>query len=149
MIRKLTVALAATERDGLKKAAKFKTVARTIAPGEKVTFKLATPKALQKLLGVSQTGNYGELTTFAVTDFQSKHGLKATGIADEATKRALARRSKPPPTGATRRTRSRSSEGRARTPRPPRSSRARTDSGESPRARRASCVPPSIGRLGR
>ena len=53
-------------------------------------------KALQKLLGVSQTGNYGELTTFAVSDFQSKHGLKATGIADEATKRKLARRSKPP-----------------------------------------------------
>lgn len=53
-------------------------------------------KALQKLLGVSQTGNFGELTTFALTDFQSKHGLKATGIADEATKRKLARRTKPP-----------------------------------------------------
>ena len=53
-------------------------------------------RALQKLLGVSPTGNFGELTTLAVRDFQAKNGLPATGIADEATKRKLARRSRPP-----------------------------------------------------
>jgi hypothetical protein len=53
-------------------------------------------KALQKLLGVSQTGNFAEKTAFAVTQFQEEHDLPATGIADEATKRALAQRARPP-----------------------------------------------------
>jgi hypothetical protein len=53
-------------------------------------------KALQRLLGVSPTGNYGDLTAFAVGHFQARHDLPATGIADEATKRRLARRPRPP-----------------------------------------------------
>jgi peptidoglycan hydrolase-like protein with peptidoglycan-binding domain len=53
-------------------------------------------KALQKLLGVPQTGTYADLTAFAVGQFQARHGLKATGIADAATKRKLARREHPP-----------------------------------------------------
>jgi len=53
-------------------------------------------KALQRLLGVQQTGNYGDLTAFAVGQFQARHDLPATGIADEATKRGLARRPRPP-----------------------------------------------------
>jgi hypothetical protein len=53
-------------------------------------------KALQKLLGVQQTGTYGELTTYAVKQFQTAHGLTATGVADKATKRKLARRTRPP-----------------------------------------------------
>jgi hypothetical protein len=53
-------------------------------------------KALQRLLGVSQTGNFAEKTTYALTQFQEQNDLPATGIADEATKRALARRPRPP-----------------------------------------------------
>ena len=53
-------------------------------------------KALQRLLGVQQTGNFGELTNYALVQFQSTHDLPATGIADEATKRKLARRPRPP-----------------------------------------------------
>ena len=56
----------------------------------------ADVKALQKLLGVQQTGNYGELTAYAVGQFQATHDLPSTGIADEATKRKLARRRRPP-----------------------------------------------------
>jgi hypothetical protein len=53
-------------------------------------------KALQRLLGVSTTGNYAVKTEYAVKQFQESHGLPATGIADEATKRRLARRPRPP-----------------------------------------------------
>ena len=56
----------------------------------------ADVRALQKLLGVQQTGNYGELTAYAVRQFQAGHDLPATGVADQATKRKLARRRKPP-----------------------------------------------------
>jgi Ca2+-binding RTX toxin-like protein len=48
----ITVRLSGSERDGLKKAASFKAVARTIPAGAKVTFKLTTPKKLKaKLAG--------------------------------------------------------------------------------------------------
>ena len=53
-------------------------------------------KALQKLLGVPPTGNFGPQTTAALTQFQATHDLPETGIADEATKRKLARRRRPP-----------------------------------------------------
>ena len=53
-------------------------------------------KALQRLLGVVQTGTYGPLTSYAVGQFQATHGLRSTGVADAATKRKLARRARPP-----------------------------------------------------
>jgi hypothetical protein len=53
-------------------------------------------KALQRLLGVPATGNFGDQTAFAVGQFQARHGLPSTGVADAATKRKLARRPHPP-----------------------------------------------------
>jgi peptidoglycan hydrolase-like protein with peptidoglycan-binding domain len=55
-------------------------------------------KALQRLLGVKPTGSFGQLTAYALSRFQASHGLPATGIADKATKRKLAKRAKPPKT---------------------------------------------------
>jgi peptidoglycan hydrolase-like protein with peptidoglycan-binding domain len=89
-------------------------------------------KALQRLLGVQQTGTFGQLTTAAVSQFQTSHGLPATGVANEATKRKLARRTKPPKIA----------------PAPPAASTTTppaTGSGTTPPANSGTTPPPSTG----
>jgi hypothetical protein len=49
----ITVRLSGSERDGLKKAASFKALVRTIPAGAKVTFKLATPRKLKGKLATA------------------------------------------------------------------------------------------------
>ena len=53
-------------------------------------------KTLQRLLGVPATGTYGPLTQYAVGEFQATRGIPVDGRAGTRTKRALARRARPP-----------------------------------------------------
>jgi murein L,D-transpeptidase YcbB/YkuD len=48
-------------------------------------------KALQKLIGVPQTGAYDDATAAAVSNFQAAKGLHVDGNAGDQTKRLLAR----------------------------------------------------------
>jgi peptidoglycan hydrolase-like protein with peptidoglycan-binding domain len=48
-------------------------------------------KALQKLIGVPQTGSYDDATAAAVSEFQAANGLHVDGNAGDETKRLLAR----------------------------------------------------------
>ena len=53
-------------------------------------------RELQRLLGLPRSGEFDQLTAFAVMQFQREHKLPADGQAGRATKRLLARRPKPP-----------------------------------------------------
>ena len=53
-------------------------------------------KEVQRLLGLPQTGNFDALTGAAVRQFQQQHKLPVDGQVGRATRRVLARRTKPP-----------------------------------------------------
>jgi hypothetical protein len=82
----LSKAVAVAEaKPAVKPVAKKSTVFKPLKNGSKGT----GVKTIQTLLGIKADGSFGSGTEIAVKSFQKRTGLKATGIVDQATLKAL------------------------------------------------------------